>query len=85
MNSIHSTTNGYRHLMKSGRVACRPIEGEEIPTYRDFRFRIYRISAIFIHSTTNGYLHLMKSASAACRPIEGEEIPTYRHFSVQIV
>ena len=33
---IHSTTNGYRHLMKSGRVACRPIEGEEIPTYRDF-------------------------------------------------
>ena len=33
---IHSTTNGYRDLMKSGRAACRPIEGEEIPTYRDF-------------------------------------------------
>ena len=26
---IHSTTNGYRHLIKSGRAACRPIEGEE--------------------------------------------------------
>ena len=33
---IHSTTNGYRHLMRSGCAACRPIEGEEIPTYRDF-------------------------------------------------
>ena len=38
---IHSITNGYRHLMKSGRAACRPIEGEEIPTYKDFRFEIY--------------------------------------------
>ena len=33
---IHSNTNGYRHLMRSGCAACRPIEGEEIPTYRDF-------------------------------------------------
>ena len=27
--------------MKSGRAACRPMEGEEIPTYKDFRFEIY--------------------------------------------
>ena len=33
---IHATTDGYRHLMKSGRAACRAIEGEDIPTYRDF-------------------------------------------------
>ena len=47
-----------------------------------FRFKIFRISAIFIHSTTNGCRHLMKSGRAACRPIEEEEIPTYRDFSV---
>ena len=35
------TTNGYRHLVNSGRAACRPIEGEEIPTYKDFRFELY--------------------------------------------
>ena len=33
---IHSTTSGNRHLMKAGRAACRPIEGEEIPIYKDF-------------------------------------------------
>ena len=58
--------------MKSGRAACRPIEGEKIPTYKDFS----------VKTTTNGYRHLMKSRRAACRPIEGEEIPTYRDFLV---
>ena len=66
---IHSTTNENRHLMKSGRAACRPIEGEEIPTYKDFWFKIFTINALFFHSTTNGYRHLMKSGRAACRPI----------------
>ena len=42
-------------IKKSGRAACRPIEGEEIPTYETFRFKIFRMSAIFVHSSTNGY------------------------------
>ena len=67
------------HAMKA---ACRSIEGEEIPTYKDFWFKIFRFSTIFIQSTKNGYHHLMKSGRAARRPIEGEEIPTYRDFSV---
>ena len=50
---------------------------------KTFRFKIFRINAIFIHSTTNGYRHLMKSGRATCRPIEGAEIPTYRDFSVE--
>ena len=41
---IHSTTNGYRHLMKSSRAACM----------ETFRFKIFRMSVIFVHSTTNG-------------------------------
>ena len=52
---IHSTKNGYDHLMKSGRAARRPIEGEETPHIETFRFNIFRMSAIFVHSTTNGY------------------------------
>ena len=56
--------------------------GKENPYIETFRFKIFRISAIFIHSTTNGYRHVMKSGRAACRPIEGEEIPTYRDFLV---
>ena len=68
-------------MLQAMKAACRPIEGEQIPTYKDFRFKIFRISTVFIHSTTNGNRHLMKSGRAACRPIEGEEIPTYRDFS----
>ena len=32
---IHSTTNGYRHLMTSGCDSRRPMEGEKIPTYKN--------------------------------------------------
>ena len=60
--------------MKAGRVACRPIEGEEIPTKRGFSVKKRRIWATFIYSTTNGYRQLMKTGRAACRPIEEEEI-----------
>ena len=67
-------------MLQAMKAACRPIEGEEIPTYKDFRFKIFRISTVFIHSVTNGNRHLMKSGRAACRPTEGEEIPTYRDF-----
>jgi len=69
-------------MLQAMKAACRPIEGEEIPTYKDFQFKIFTISTIFIHSTTNGNRHLMKSGRAACRPTGGEEIPTYRDFSV---
>jgi len=53
--------------------------GRENPYIETFRFKIFRISAIFIHSTTNGYRHLMTFGRAACRPIEGEKIPTYKN------
>ena len=53
--------------------------GRENPYIETFRFKIFRISAIFIHSTTNGYRHLMTFARAFCRPIEGEKIPTYKN------
>ena len=53
--------------------------GGENPYIETFRFKIFRISAIFIHSTTNGYRHLMTSGRAACRPMEGEKIPTYKN------
>ena len=79
---IHSTTNENRHLMKSGRAACRPIEERKSLNIKTFRFKIIRINAIFIHSTTDGYSHLMKSGHSACRPIEGEEIPKYKDFLV---
>ena len=69
-------------MLQAMKAACRPIEEEEIPTYKDFRIKIFRISTVFIHSTTYGNRHLMKSGPATCRPIEGEEIPTYRDFSV---
>ena len=52
--------------------------GRENPYIETFRFKIFRISAIFIHSTTNGYRHFMTFGRAACRPIEGEKIPTYK-------
>ena len=81
---IQSTANGFHHVMKSGRTACRPMEGEETLHTKTFRFRVFRINAVFIHSTTNGYRHLMKSGRAACRPMEGEEIPTYKDFRFKI-
>ena len=80
---IRFCTRDYLYgICQAMKAACRPIEGEEIPTYKDFRFKIFRFSTIFIQSTKNGYHHLMKSGRTARRPIEGEEIPTYRDFSV---
>ena len=35
--------------MESGRAACRPIEGTEIPTDKDFRFKYLEL-AIYLFS-----------------------------------
>ena len=53
--------------------------GRENPYIETFRFKIFRISPIFIHSTTNGYRHLMTSGCDSRRPMEGEKIPTYKN------
>ena len=53
--------------------------GRENPYIETFRFKILRISSLFIHSTTNGYRHLMTSGCDSRRPMEGEKIPTYKN------
>ena len=51
---IRFCTRDYLYgICQAMKAACRPTEGEEIPTYKDFRFKIFRFSTIFIHSTVS--------------------------------
>ena len=45
-------------IVTSWSLDMPPVDRQRYHTYKDFRFKIFRISPIFIHSTTNEYHHV---------------------------